>query len=185
MACSPTKGRLIPCSKAVGGITALYFVDYGTLSTTFDSTKTNVIEDLGAITAYKYDIKSASNLVQTMTASAANGTTFVDQAITAILQVMTYSDNAELLLLGYGRPHVVVHYNTGEAVVVGLEFGASLETAVADSGTAMGDLQGYTLTINGQERKLANYLEGATVADPFAGLTTAPTVVVGTETPAP
>lgn len=185
MACNMTKGRLLPCSDAVGGISGLYFVDYGTLTTTFDATQTNVIDDLGAITAYKYDIKSASNVIQTMTASAANGTTFVAQVITAILQKMTWSDNAELLLLGYGRPHVVVHLNTGESIVVGLEYGASMETGVADSGTAMGDLNGYTITINGEERKYANFLKGSTIANPFAGLTTAPTVVEGVETPVP
>jgi hypothetical protein len=185
MACSPTKGRLLPCKDAVGGISGIYFVDYGTITPSYDVTQTNVLDDLGAITAYKYDIKSASNLIQTMTSSKDNGTTFVNQVITAILQKMTWSDNAEILLLGYGRPHVVVHYNTGEAVTVGLEFGASLETGVADSGTAMGDLNGYTLTVSADERKYANYLKGATVSNPFAGLTTAPTVVVGTETPAP
>lgn len=185
MACSPTKGRIIPCSDGVGGIIGIYFVDYGTMTPNYDVTKTNVIDDLGAITAYKYDIKSASNLIQTMNSSADNGTTFVQQVITAILQRLTWSDNSEILLMAYGRPHIVVHLSTGEAVVVGLEFGASVETSIADSGTEMGDLQGYTLTINGEERKYANYLTGATVADPFVGLTTTPTVITGTETPAP
>jgi hypothetical protein len=185
MACSPSKGRLLPCKDAVGGIKGIYFIDYGTMTVNYDVTQTNVIDDLGAITAYEYDIKSASNVIQTMTASNDNGTTFVNQVVTAVLQKLTWSDNAEILLLGYGHPHVVVQMKNGESVVVGLENGASLETGVSDSGTAMGDLQGYTLTINADERKFANYLKGSTVTDAFAGLTTTPTVVQGTETPTP
>lgn len=183
MACSPSKGRLIPCNDAVGGITGIYFIDYGQITVTYDALQPAVIEDLGAVTAYKYDIKSASGVEQTLTTTPDNGTTFVNQVVTAILQRATWADNNELLLLGYGRPHCVVHLNTGEAILVGIERGASIITAVNSTGVALGDLQGYTVTINADERKYANYLEGSTIANPFAGLTTAPTIVVGTETP--
>ena len=185
MACNLSKGRIIPCKDTVGGITGVYFIEYGTPVISYDATNANVVDDLGAITAYKYDIKSASNLVQTMTSSADNGTTSVSQALTLVLQKMTYSDNEQLKLLAYGRPVAVVHYRTGEAVLVGAEFGMSADSIAADSGTAMGDLQGYTITATAQERTFANYLGGATISNPFAGLRTAPTVVVGTEaTPA-
>ena len=44
----------------------------------------------------------------------------------------------------------------------------------------MGDLSGYTLTLSSQEQVPANFLEGATEADPFGGLTSTVTVTVGT-----
>lgn len=182
MACNLSKGRIIPCSDAIGGIKALYFVEYGTLTPAFDAIQTNVIDNLGAITAYKYDIKNdASGLEETMNSPAGNGVTYVDQVISAVLARGEWSTNAEIKLLAYGRPHVIVHLKTGEAVCVGLYNGASLETGVKSTGQAAGDLNGYTLTINAQERTYANYLEGATEANPFAGLTTAPTVVTGSE----
>ena len=44
----------------------------------------------------------------------------------------------------------------------------------------MGDLSGYTLTLTGQELKPANFVAGATSADPYAGMTSAtPTITVG------
>lgn len=183
MACNLSKGRIIPCNDAIGGIKALYFFEYDTLTPAFDAIQTNVIENLGlTVTCYKYDIKNdASGLAETMNSPAGNGVTYVDQVISAVLARGEWSTNAEIKLLAYGRPHVVVHFKTGEAVIVGLYNGASLETGVKTSGNAAGDLNGYTLTINGQERTFANYLEGATEADPFAGLTNAPTVVVGAE----
>jgi hypothetical protein len=44
----------------------------------------------------------------------------------------------------------------------------------------MGDLSGYTLTLEAQEQLPANFIDGATVANPFVGLTNAnETIVVG------
>jgi hypothetical protein len=44
----------------------------------------------------------------------------------------------------------------------------------------MGDLSGYTLTLSAQEQQPANFLEGATEASPFAGLSGSVTVIEGT-----
>ena len=60
------KGRIKPCKNFMG-IRCMYFIDFGTMTVAFDSTNTNVIDDLGAVTALKYEVKSASNLEQTMT----------------------------------------------------------------------------------------------------------------------
>jgi hypothetical protein len=180
MACAVDKGWLLPCKDGVGGISALYIIEYLTITPTY---LLNVLTDIGTVTAYKFDIKSASNLIQTQTSSGDNGTTFVDQIITAILQRLNHVTDDQLKLMAYGRQHIVVEYKTGESVMVGVEFGASLETSIADGGTAMGDLHGYTLTINASERLAANYLEGSVVGDPFGGLSGAGvvTVVPGTE----
>ena len=151
----------------------------------FDSTDTNVIDDLGAVTALKYEIKSATNLTQTVTSGQENGTQSVAQVITAILQREEWSTDAELLALASGRPHVVVHYKNGASRMVGLYEGTNIETIESASGAAANDLNGYTVTINGEEEALANFLKGSTKVDPFAGLSTTPTVTEGTEiTPA-
>lgn len=182
MACLLTSGRLLPCKDGVGGINALYFIEYNSITPAYDVTNTNVLTDIGTVSANKFDVKSASNLIQTQTSSSDNGTTFVDQAITAVLQRLNHETDDQLKLMAYGRNHVVVEFKTGESVMVGIEFGASLEASTADSGTAMGDLQGYSLTINASERLAANFLEGSVVGDPFGGLSGAGvvTVVVGT-----
>ena len=70
MACLLTTGRGLPCKSGVGGLKAIYFVDFGGLGTAtddgsnepaasaFDGTINNIT---GTPTAYKFDIKGNSN----------------------------------------------------------------------------------------------------------------------------
>ena len=183
MACNLTIGRKIPCKDVVGGIKAVFFINYGT-ALTFDGTDTDVVDDIqlvdgGAITALKYEVKGNSSFEQNITSSRENGTTFFEQTLNLTLTKLTVQDHKELKLLSFGRPHVVVHDYNGNAFLMGAEHGADVSGGTMVTGAAMGDLSGYTLTLTGMEQVPANFLEGATEANPFAGLSTAPTVVLG------
>ena len=176
MSCDLTLGRKVPCKDVVGGIKAVYFIDYGDISIAYDSTDTDLIEDLGAVTAYKYELKGNSSFEQTFTSSRENGTTFFEQTLNLTLTKMTKEDHKELKLLAYGRPQVVVHDYNGNAFLMGAEHGAEVTGGSITTGASMGDLSGYTLTLAAQEQVPANFLEGATEADPFVGLTNTVTV---------
>ena len=82
--------------------------------------------------------------------------------------------------MAYGRPHVVVQDYNNNAFLMGAINGADVSGGTIVTGAGMGDLSGYTLTLTGQETIPANFLEGATAADPFAGLTGTVTVTQGT-----
>ena len=180
MACDLSLGRKVPCKDVVGGIKAVYFIDYGDISISYDTTDTDVIDDLGAVTAYKYELKGNSSFEQTFTASRENGTTFFEQALNLTLTKLSKEDHKELKLLAYGRPQVVVHDYNGNAFLMGAEHGAEVNGGTIVTGGAMGDLSGYTLTLSAQEQVPANFLEGATEADQFGGLTSTVTVTAGT-----
>ena len=180
MACDLTRGRKEPCKDVVGGIKAVYFMDYGDITIAYDGTDTDVVDDLGTVTAYKYEIKGNSSFEQTITSSRENGTTFFDQTLNLTLKKLTVQDHKELKLMSYGRPHVVIHDYNGNAFLMGAEHGAEVNGGTIVTGAAMGDLSGYTLTLNAQEQTPANFLEGATEANPFAGLTGTVTVTEGT-----
>ena len=180
MACDLTRGRKEPCKDVVGGIKAVYFIDYGDITISYDSTNTDVIDDLGAVTAYKYELKGNSSFEQAITSSRENGTTFFEQTLNLTLKKLSKEDNKELKLLAFGRPHVVVEDYNGNAFVMGAEHGAEVTGGTISTGAAMGDLSGYTLTLAASELQPANFLEGATSADPFAGLTSTVTVTEGT-----
>ena len=180
MACDLTRGRKEPCKDVVGGIKAVYFLDYGDVTIAYDTTDTDVIDDLGTVTAYKYELKGNSSFEQAITSSRENGTTFFDQTLNITLKKLTKEDNKELKLMSYGRPHIVVHDYNGNAFLMGAEHGADVTGGTIVTGAAMGDLSGYTLTLSAQEQQPANFLEGATEADPFGGLTGTVTVTEGT-----
>ena len=94
---------------------------------------------------------------------------------------LSKEDNKQLKLLAYGRPQVVVVDYNGNAFLMGLENGADASAGTISTGTAMGDLSGYTMTLVAQEKLPANFISGATDASPYAGMSSATdTIVVGT-----
>ena len=180
MACLLTAGRKEPCKDVVGGIKAVYFANFGDITIAYDSTDTDVVEDLGTVTVYEYEVKGTSSFEQTITSSRENGTTFFEQTLNLTLHKLTVQDNKELKLLSYGRPHVIIQDYNNNAFLMGALNGAEVSGGTIVTGGAMGDLSGYTLTLTGQELAPANFLEGATAADPFAGQTGTVTVTQGT-----
>src|SRR6056300_1122483 len=179
MTCDLTKGRKEPCKDVVGGLKAVYFIDYGDLGTVA-KTEDEITDLSGTFTAYKYELKGNSSFEHTITSSRENGTTFFEQTLNLTLKKLSKEDHKEIKLLAYGRPHVVVEDYNGNAFVMGAEHGAEVTGGSISTGAAMGDLSGYTLTLAASELQPANFLEGAPSADPFAGLTSTVTVTEGT-----
>ena len=180
MACNLSAGRAVPCKDVVGGIQKVFFVDFGGLG---DVTYTadEITDASGTFSAYEYDLKGGSSLEQTITSSRETGTTFFEQVLTLNLTKLSKEDNVQIKLLAYGRPQVAVVDNNGNAFMMGVEFGAEVTGGTVATGTAMGDLSGYTLTLTAQEKLPANFIAGATLANPFIGLTSATeSIVVGT-----
>jgi len=184
MACDIATGRLVPCKDKAAGIKALYFVNYGDLqgNITFDVSNdqlvTELFEAVSTVDVYRYDVKKATSLEQTMASSDETGTTAVDQVLTAKLIVTNAATNKQISLIAYGRPHVIVEYNNGDAAVMGIYNGVTTTTAVSTLGPNMVDDNSYTLTINGEEEQYANFIDGAVKGDPFAGLANQPSSVV-------
>lgn len=174
MACDISLGRIEPCKDSVGGLKAVYFVNYGDATGyTYNGTNTDVIDDVaGAPTAYKYDLKGASTFTQNVNSSRENGTTFFEQVLELTFKKLSIVDNKQLKLMAYGRPQVVVEDNNGNFFYAGLKHGMDVTGGTIVTGGAMGDLSGYTLTLTGMEPVPANFI-GDTLAG--AGFT----VVVG------
>ena len=180
MACDLTKGRKEPCKDVVGGLKAVYFTDFGDYGTV-TQTDDEITDMTGTFTAFKYELKGNSSFEQAITSSRENGTTFFDQTLTLTLKKLSKEDNKELKLLAYGRPHVAVEDYNGNVFVMGLQHGAEVTGGTVSTGAAMADLSGYTLTLNAQELKPANFVNAPTAADPFAGMSSATvTVTEGT-----
>jgi len=189
MACDLTLGRKEPCKDVVGGLKSVYFVNFGDLGTVTRANDeiTNMTGNSGSLTAFKYELKGANSFEQSITASTDNGTAFFEQTLSLTLRKLSKEDHKEIKLLTYGRPHVAVEDYNGNVFMMGLEHGAEVTGGTIATGTSMGDLSGYTLTLTAMEREPANFMDSDTkdidfpfsVAD-YAGLDGTVTITLGT-----
>ena len=174
MSCDIANGRLEPCKDSVGGINAVYFVNYGDItSVTYDATNTDVIDAVvGSPSAYKFDVRGNSTYTENIQSSRENGTTAFEQVLELSLKKLTKEDHKTIKILSFGRPHVIIEDNNGNRFLSGLEYGADVTGGTIVTGGAMGDMSGYTLSFTGMEKTPANFIDGELSAVGF-------TVVVG------
>ena len=169
MACDISLGRIEPCKDSIGGLRAVYFVNWGDATGyTYDITNTDVIDAVaGTPVAFKYDLKGTSSFEQTITSSRDNGTTFFEQTLNLSLKKLSVVDHKQIKLLSYGRPQVLVEDNNGNIFYCGLTKGMEVSGGSIMTGSQMADMSGYTLTLSGQEPVPANFLGDTLVAAGF------------------
>lgn len=175
MSCNLTAGRQEVCKDSVGGLQGVYFINFE--SGSFTKNADGEITDLSGQTVYYYELKGTSAYTETVNSSRENGTTFFSQETTLNLKKLTNEMTTQLKLLAYGRPQIIVWTNSGDALLVGEEHGADLTAGTIQTGGALGDLYGYSVTMTAEEKLPAAFLSGSTTTDPFANLAGQPTIV--------
>jgi hypothetical protein len=176
MACLLTQGRQEVCKESVGGLQGAYFINFTTGSFTKNGSGEITALPSGS-TVYYYELKGNSSYTETVNTSRDNGTTFFNQELLLNLKKLTNEMTTQLKLMSYARPQIVVWTNNGDALLVGEKEGADVTAGTIQTGGAMGDLYGYSVTFTGMERLPAAFLSGSTTTSPFAGLSTQPTIV--------
>ena len=178
MPCNLSAGRNEPCKESVGGLTGVYFLNFTTASFT-----TNAAGEITAFpsgsTVYYYDLKGNSSYTETVNSSRDNGTTFFSQELVLNLKKLTNEMTTQLKLMAYGRPQIVVNTMSGDSLLVGRTQGADVTAGTIQTGAALGDLYGYSVTFTGLEQLPAAFISGSTFGNPFGALTVKPTIVTG------
>lgn len=163
MACLLTAGRIEPCRDAIGGLKALYLLDFVEDSFTVSGGEATAIYE-GITDVYKYDLLADGNtFVESGGApDESTGTSVVTQTGTAVLKKQDVATANEINILKKARPVAVWKFRDGTYKVQGISDGTviSVETA---SGGAKADFNGYTLTLTSTELYLAPTLDSATV----------------------
>ena len=176
MACNLSAGRQEVCKESIGGIQGVYFINFE--SGSFSKDGNGQVNDLSGLTAYYYELKGTSAYTETVNSSRENGTTFFSQEVSLNLKKLTNEMTTQLKLLAYGRPQIIVWTKNGEALLVGEENGADLTAGTIQTGAALGDLYGYSITMTAEEKLPAAFISGSTSSNAFAGLGAgAPTIV--------
>jgi hypothetical protein len=178
MACDLANGRVEPCKDSIGGLDAIYFVNYGIEESDVSYTSgTDEISDINGVTSlYKYELKGTNSFEQTIQSSRENGTTFFEQVLSIELKKQDLATTKNVKLLAYGRPHIVVRNRAGQFKIAGLFRGMDMTAGTISDGVAMGDFNGYKLTFTGMENVPANFLDCSTEAE-LATLFSAATIV--------
>ena len=178
MACNLSAGRNEVCKESIGGLQGVYFINYTTGSFTKNGNGEVTAVPSGSV-LYYYSLKGSSAYTETVNTSRDNGTTFFSQELVLNLKKLTNEMTTQLKLMAYGRPQIIVWTNNGDALLVGEREGADVTAGTIQTGAAMGDLYGYSVTFTGTEQLPAAFLSGSTTTNALGGLTANYTVVYG------
>jgi len=169
MACSITSTLSLDCINSVGGIKTAYF--YAGTWTSATEVAGQVPAIIGTGTFYEFALpKDTAFFTETINVSNTNGTLFYQGDLTIVLQKLSTTIRTQLLLLAQNRDiRIVFEDNNGTLWLVGATRGCSMTSGTIATGTAVGDLNGYTLVFQAQEPSAAIALDD-TLANVVSGI---------------
>ena len=153
MACALTAGRALDCRDSVGGIKRLLITEL--------ANKNAYVVAGGAVTSltcqlgkqfFVYDqVRETSNFSEVIQASVENGTLAYETTLTAIFNKGETATRNQIRLLAQNRLMIIAEDRNGKYWLLGAMNGAELTAGTYASGTAMGDRNGYELTLVAKE----------------------------------
>lgn len=145
MSCLVTQGRTRPCRDKSGGIKALYFANFDSLSDlTVDGD--NQVDDLGAgVNLYKYELFVNEGSLTSTIQNAEGGSVAYEQVVEFSLFGLSNSDRNEIRNITTGYPHLIVQDQNDAYWLVGRNNGIRLEGTSA-TGANLNEYNGYQLT---------------------------------------
>lgn len=165
MACTSLTALLRACGAEglAGGISKAWAMTYadaveGTNGKIYTTTTGGIVSAIDVATGKLFVeiglLKSSAGLGEELTKNRATGTAFITQTLTLVLADLT-TENRTFVESVLNQPIVViVRTRTGKLFVAGLSGDLELATLAGGTGTAEGDLIGYTLTFTGVEQSL-------------------------------
>jgi hypothetical protein len=177
MACDITSGFSLGCRDNTGGISSIYILS-GSITnvSTVSEGLINGITGSGAF--YEFELfRQTSDFTETITSTPENGTVFYEQAVNAVFFKLQSSTRNQVKVLAQNpNLKIIVETNNGTVDGVGRYWllgedrGMQLLSGTGATGTAFGDLNGYTLTFTGQEPNPSSELSGS-LGSQFSGIT--------------
>ena len=166
MACNLTQGFTLDCKDAVGGIKSIHLIDWASTGFTVSGGEVTATT-VASGDVYTYELpKGVGSMTTTTNVSQENGTVFNQSDIVARLRKLSTTKRNELKLLAQNRVFCIVKDNNDNYWLAGNEYGCDITAMTSESGTAMGDVQGYNFTLSAIEAE-SPYLVQAAVATTF------------------
>ena len=186
-ACNVTMGRLVNCKDGIGGLKAIFIaksysdnvLEVATIANT-EMTTAGFATWSGQVAAktivFKYPlIPNLSSMTVNVNSDNANGTAFFEQTLSVTLQKIDHDMTNELRLMAYTRSQIFVQDSMDNVFLLGLVNGCHVTGGTVVTGTAKGDMSGYTIEWAAQEDNALIQLKAtdgpAETGWPFDGLT--------------
>ena len=175
--CTITAGFGLQCKDGIGGIKKIYLNAQsgfaGTL--TIDGTTELVTNCSSEDDLYEFILpKSTGSFTEEVSSSVENGTIFYTQTVTASFYTLTALRRKQLELIAKNRLFIVVLDVNDNYWVVGYEDGAEVTAASTTTGTAKGDMNGYTITFTADSKNKAYRIQDTVFASDFSIDTASP-----------
>ena len=191
MSCNLTAAIGVDCKDQIGGIKYVYFTN--TYYQNIEAVDTITAETFimttagfstwqksdgtapGTVTVYRYALRpNLSSMTVNVNADPNNGTTFYTQTLSLTLQKISSATAYQLRLLAYARPQVFVQDNNDNVMLLGYANGCDVTAGTVVTGTAKGDMSGFTIEVSAEEKNPFIILPAGTPGQdkfPFDGLT--------------
>ena len=172
MSCNLAAGITLGCRDNAGGVNKVWITDYENItSVTKDGTDT-ITQISGSGTFYSFElIRTTSEMTETINASLENGTVYYTQELTMFFaKLEQYKRNIIKTLAQSFRLAVIFEDNNGSYFLLGEEYGMFVSAGSNVTGLALGDRQGYNLTLQALEQLPMNELSGP-IASVVQGMT--------------
>lgn len=172
MSCNLTDGILLGCRDNVGGLKSMWITDWCNIASITSSTGDTITQISGSGEFYCFQlIRTSSQHTETVNASLENGTIFYQGETVVYFSKLEQSKRNILKTLGQSqRLAVVVEDNNGSFFFLGQTYGAYVTAGTSVTGKALGDQNGYNLTLGYLEPNPMNELNG-TLASVVSGIT--------------
>lgn len=161
MSCPILSGYTLGCRDSVGGIEYIAIASHNSATVyTATASSSELISWAPTASFYKFEqYTEQGSGTQEGSYDNETGTGFVTQTITIVLEQMTTALRDQFLALTQARVRVIVKSQNGTYWLFGKVNGGRASASSSGPGKAMGDLAGFTLTLEFKEPEPATEIE--------------------------
>lgn len=166
--CTTLTGIVRDCGSNIGGIKKAWagcFDEVGKPTITEGK-----ITALGNTTSWKeYEFrKQTGSFTQTMTNDTTTGTSYVESEIVLQFGRQETSKRLEITALSASETAWIIQDNNDRFWYFGYDYGVLLATGTGETGTALGDFNGYNITLNDTSKEFAYEVSSEAMAQLLA-----------------
>lgn len=147
-------GIQLDCATSLGGIKRVYIANYSDvegITNTADTITGITMADSAKFKTYNFR-KQTGSMTSTLTVDEAAGINYVSTEVSLVFTKMETAKRIEMAALAVGQLVVIVEDSNGKYWYLGEDDYVSASAGGANTGTAKGDQNAYTLTLKDESK---------------------------------